>query len=325
MKENNITKGFEVLKSEFFTKCFYMILDANLFNEEHKISILFGFPDYRLDIFTEDFNDIRMIFENYNNFKQLICDDYDLKYSIVIDNSQEQQIVNDSIIHILTIDYSQFSKNKILEIYSVSDGKINIDGKECSTKSFEILLNKIENGFNFQPIISEIKIEFSYDNQEFIKNLPYINLEKIKLEGNQLDLSLLKNCHLKNLKELDLSEANIFDIKEICGEVPFTNLEVLNLSKNSISNLYELKNSKFTKLRKLNLSQCNIESLEKIELKDYPFKNLVYLNLGKNKINELDFLEDYIPFPEIVDIILEGNYIPSVKIDSLRRKINSKN
>ena len=87
---------------------------------------------------------------------------------------------------------------------------------------------------NFLPEISKINITFTYDNQEYIKFLPFINLEQIILEGPELNLTLLKNSSLKNLINLDLSHTEVTDIKEICGEVPFTKLEILNLSNNTI-------------------------------------------------------------------------------------------
>ena len=98
IENNHIIKGIEVLENEFFTKCLYMIIDVNSYeNEDHKISINFGKPDYFIDIFINDINDIKSIVDNFKNFKIILNEELENIEGNFI--SSEEQALNEYIIN----------------------------------------------------------------------------------------------------------------------------------------------------------------------------------------------------------------------------------
>ena len=114
--------------------------------------------------------------------------------------------------------------------------------------------------------------------------------EKITIYFSFLNInSLFYFEDLSSLNTIDLSGYQISDIKLLCGEVPFINLKVLKICKNSgIINLNKLKNAKFTNLNALYLIEDELEDLSQIEMDKYPFENLEVLNLINNKIVKIE-------------------------------------
>jgi len=97
----------------------------------------------------------------------------------------------------------------------------------------------------------------------------------------------LQNVNFKELKELELSENNISDIK-VLEKLKFEKLEVLHLSSNyDISDINVLENVNFKELRELDLSWNNISDIKVFE--KAKFEKLEKLILFGNNIDENKF------------------------------------
>ena len=68
LKDNPIKIGIEVLKDKFFTKCSYVFIKLQVKEEKFKILTEFKNPNYDLDFYINDINDILNIFEKEKIF-----------------------------------------------------------------------------------------------------------------------------------------------------------------------------------------------------------------------------------------------------------------
>ena len=73
-----------------------------------------------------------------------------------------------------------------------------------------------------------------------------------------------------------------------------------------VNNLRGLKNAKFINLEELFLSNCEIYSLDEIEMDQYPFDNLKVLDLNNNKISDI---KPILRFKHLKELNLEYNNI----------------
>lgn len=87
---------------------------------------------------------------------------------------------------------------------------------------------------------------------------------------------------LSHLKEFDISNNNLTDLKENVFEHVY-NLESINLTKNSI---YEIDSKIFLKLRKLKSLDLSYNNLKSDNF--LPHDSLKYLNLSYNKYSQLN-------------------------------------
>ncbi|GEM_PF-6672246 len=150
-------------------------------------------------------------------------------------------------------------------------------------------------------ILTEIniqKVDYKLDENEKITRISFIACEIhcVKMLVEKLKL-------FKNLKHLDLSQNEIFDISAL---QELTNLTSLDLSKNYISDisaLRELKNLKFL----LDLSDnfiSNIENLRNLE-------NLTNLDVSKNEVSNVSVLQN---LKNLEILILNENQIVDISV-----------
>ena len=119
------------------------------------------------------------------------------------------------------------------------------------------------------------------DPAQFIKSLP-VSLEELKFtpcSNGATDSSWVEALsRLKNLRELDLSNAGITDIR---GLEKLTKLEKLNLSKNYLTDITPLKGLK--ELQSLDISENNIQNIAALN----NLTKLKNVDLSHNQIRSL--------------------------------------
>ena len=286
LKDNPIRKGLEVLNKNFFTKCIYIEVNITKLEQEYKISSEFKEPNYDLDFFITNVDEIKSIFDNKKIFINY-CPCFD-------DFTENEKLEKQEIYRILKLILNKDNN----WIYTLD---INIkENKNIINYIFNLLLNK---GINSSSILSRLSIIDTY-----------FNIEKIKLYFPDYDLNNNDNSNiaLSNLNTIDLSHVSLIDISPLCGDVPFINLETLKICNNkNIKNLYELKNSKFVNLKELYLVNDGICDLNEIKMGEYHFYLLRTLDLSKNFIKNLHPIS--IPFRNLKFLNLENNMISDEK------------
>ena len=160
--------------------------------------------------------------------------------------------------------------------------------------------NKKENPITFDYLFNNMTLEeiFGKIKLDIITGINFIESKE--------NLSLISFSNFNHLEYINLSETSITDINRLCNSSP--NLKILNLSYNpNITNFDELKNAVFTNLIELNLSNNNIDDLDKIKMKEYPFDDLSILDLSNNKISHIFCFGD--KFKKLTKLNLENNNI----------------
>ncbi|MDF2850778.1 MAG: small GTP-binding protein [Sphingobacterium multivorum] len=144
-------------------------------------------------------------------------------------------------------------------------------------------INKITDHY-FSSLMCIEKVDLSYNNISFISNdrISYSKCRNLNLKGNKLESFPIpiRDCH--NLEKLDLSENSISEIDDDIFE-NLENLVELNLSFNNLTYL-PTSIGKLKKLKRLILSGNKINHLPK------EFENLVsleYLDFDNNPIGNV--------------------------------------
>ena len=344
LNDNPIRKGLEVLKQNFFVNRIIFVEIRDIIkdnNDEYKISLnlknhinhcyfsdlyennnknvqIIGFNGCSVDIYIKDLNDLW----NFVDIKKTFFGG-SLSFEKVknLNITEEEFNTKKNILKLLlsfSYQTNEKDRNKFKEnIFYGSDYEDNI--------KMNVFLLLHEKGYNYLKVLNTMdKIAFF---EKITKFFSFLNISSLCYFEN-----------LKNLNSIDLTGYKINDIKVICGDVPFTNLEVLRICKNSgIINLNELKNAKFKDLKELYLIEDGIEDLSEIELDKYPFKDLKILDLSKNKIVNIEPILNYINLKKLklrgnkvfidgacllvekmkCEIDLRGNY---VKFDEVKNK-----
>ena len=237
--------------------------------------------------------------------------------------SQENIIYFDS----LQSDINKYINNlkEIFKLVDIKQGNEALDLSFLIGENFIILISMIINDYEQYPNYNLIKnIENIYISlQNLIKddddNLDRLDINKIidikskhefddleKLDNktvmliNSIDISAInfydisKFCKIKmeNLKELNLSDNNIEDIKPLI-DAPFINLEILDLKKNKIGdkNIPYIQKFKFEKLKHLNFYFNNFTEYAFFKAIEN-FKNLDILNVGSNRFKDYNIMNN---------------------------------
>ena len=308
IKNNSIRKGLHVLNNDLFKQCIYIELNVTKCESEYKICTNYKCPHYDIEFYVNSPNDIVNILDFKNSFIKLNENAKDnvemklientIKSSESIDNRKQIfeiilfliNLSNEGYYNNINIIYdnksNEFGKNN--NIY------INDNNKDLIEKSFKILLDKL-NIFYVKhtfPYLNLYNISSKHEN--IIVNLPFKNSTNLSLFDCDFDLGILQRTKLQKIKNIDLSHSKISSIKGLSGDVPFENLEILNLSNNkSIEDLGELKEAKFRNLKELYLSNDNLGDLNAINLGEYKFYSLQILDLSHNHIEYLSPLKFY--------------------------------
>ena len=194
------------------------------------------------------------------------------------------------------------NNNKIIGIHKGSISQYNVgtflnypikEFIELNYKNNEILLKKFNDKYDLD--ISDTKIKEIYLSE---RNLGYICLND------------LCEIEFKELKELNLSNNNISDIKAF-EKAKFDNLEILNLNCNQIWNLKILEKVNFKQLSELYLSSNFISDIEVFE--NAKFDKLEILVLDNNQISDINVFEK-VKFKELKELSLLRNNISNIKV-----------
>ena len=145
MDKNHITKGIEVFKNEFFTKCLFMYIDVSSFENDHKILISFENPKYIIEIYIDKIDDIKDTIKNYKNtvkfmpysgleniIEQFIPPEKSISNGYIVDKSE---IDNDIITISIRGDYDYSAKNYNNFLVTEQKAHIIIDNGTRYTKA----------------------------------------------------------------------------------------------------------------------------------------------------------------------------------------------
>ena len=150
--------------------------------------------------------------------------------------------------------------------------------------------------------ITLLFLMFSCSSDEFNVEINDKWLEKRLVElgiDDEVDRVLTITDEIRELKKIDLSDANISDVKVLKY---FKNLTTLNLTENNIEFIDVSQNKNLTKL---NLTGNKIEFIDLSKN-----KNLTTLNLTKNNIEYIDVSQN----KNLTELNLSGNNIEYIDI-----------
>ena len=316
LKDNPIRNGLTALNSKFFKKSFYFEVSVTKIGEEFKIFVNYISVERNIEFFINNIDDIINILDfkttyfkiNSNNVDELKIIENEIKSSETPEKKKELDILlyiantlkNNNNIKIINDDSQAdfYKENKLI---------INDSNIQLFENVFKYLLDKRHYYYDspFNNIRNLDLHRLNYKSESYLKYLPFTNLRKLTLYNCNFDLNVLQSNSFYWLKEIDLSNTSVTDIKGLCCNVP--HLEILNLSNNKyITNLNELKNARFKELKQLYLSNDDLSDLNEIEMKQYNFLDLLVLDLSYNRIKELSTLS---VFRNLQEINLEYNSI----------------
>ena len=284
LKDNPIKIGIEVLKDKFFTKCLYVFIKLQVKEETFKILTEFKNPNYDLDFYINDINDISNIFEKEKIFLNYEFDE------------------NDKLVNIIKMTKEDYMEKK--EILQFLDLMLNNNYKWIYDENIISKKNIINSACKLLP-----KQENSDINLSFLRNIDiFLNSNIISSILPNIDInSLYSPTDFLNMTNIDLSNISYIDIKPLCESEYFINLKILKIcNTQKIDNLDKLKNATFVNLKELFLVNDNLESID--FLMGCPFIDLLHLDCSHNQIKSIPNLN----FPKLNSFDLSHNKICSI-------------
>ena len=259
------------------SKVIFSIMPNNIINNTKEI--LF----YLNKISNEPNNDFfKVLSDEINKLKKII-------YKLI--NPEEININNLTEIKKLKEENIQIKKeiNKLKQLI-IDNGINNNNSNNISTNgdSYKTLNSKYSIKSDSKINTQTRKIAIFEFNKEYNTNIKDAEIKELNLRMKKLG-----NGVLKYLSRLELNQ-----------------LEILDLSDNSISDITLLKNSSFPNLQSLSLDGNNITDLSPLCEVNFPcLQGLFSFN---NKINDISFLEK-VNFPELQSLYLYNNKINDIK------------
>ena len=158
--------------------------------------------------------------------------------------------------------------NKVIGIHKEADYKNNYNKGLFLNYPIKDFINEyIKNEIKELNIIFNLKLK---DDD---------NLEKLKLSFKSLrnkDIEYLSKFYISNLKILNLSYNLISDIN-VLEKVKFENLKELNLSSNRITDIKVLEKVKFYNLESLNLYYNRISDIKVLEKVKFEINKITFI------------------------------------------------
>lgn len=146
----------------------------------------------------------------------------------------------------------------------------------------------------------------------------YINNKKF----DNYDITLLSSMKLSNLQVLNLDENIISDIAPL-EDADFPSLKILSLNNNQITDISVLDSVNFDNLEALLLGNNKIENID--SLKETNFYELRLLNLENNKISDIGaLLSEELEFLILEELYLNGNNLTEEQKKNLEVKFSRK-
>ena len=205
------------------------------------------------------------------------------------------------------INPEEININNLTEIKKLKEENIQIK-KEINKLKQLIIDNGINNtNSNNNTINDESSINSKYSKND--SNTLNNQTRKIAI----FEFNKKYNTNIKNseIKELNLRMKKLGNgVLKYLSRLELNQLEILDLSDNSISDINLLKKSSFPNLQSLSLDGNNITDLNPLCEANFPC--LQGLFLFNNKINDITFLEK-VNFPELQSLYLYNNKIDNIK------------
>ena len=266
-----------------------------------------------LNNFNNDFKN-NSINENNNN----IINGINMKNDNI--NKMDQQSLNDKKVNNINNNITNLNSNLISydKSSNINNSNINeVNPEEKIIKTNKNINIKINNNSNSEKIIKNDNIESS---NNFKSNIPYvkprltlnftenlgvlndnknfINLNKKNIINNQMNKESINNINNYNLKIKTLSKNNSFKLtknKSLDKIEPNLNKDInnkykktLNLEKDSLQNLQNIKYKNNNPIRLFSNSSNNISSQNKIQPQKQNLKNYKESNQYNNTIFNID-------------------------------------
>ena len=164
------------------------------------------------------------------------------------------------------------------------------------------MLVNLRSNFIFRRIFNNLlkrkKLQLLRRNKKFQKKLNITKKDFLEFKTlNQINQKYnlgVKDIEIEQLFQIGGGHPNKI-IEDIC-KMAFAQLKELDLSENIISDIKELKNAKFEQLESLNLMDNKINDINIMEKVN--FQQLKYLDFSGNEISDIKILEK-VNFPNL--------------------------
>ena len=201
-------------------------------------------------------------------------------------------------------------KNSLIKYKEIIDYLIKI--LATSIETYEKHPKNYYNMINIQNIANSIK---NQSREKIIRKFENVHQKILNYFNQKLKIEI-KPDSIK----IDLGNKNLdnIDLNLIC-EVPFDNLEELNLRNNNITDIKFIKNLKAKNLKKLDLSFNKLNNIEPIKnsLINKQFPMIKYINLENTDIIVKDL-------EEIRNILMDGKLNKQCKLNYILEKSKNK-
>ena len=207
------------------------------------------------------------------------------------------------------INPEEIDNNSLLEIKMLKEENIKIK-KEINKLKTIINNNSMFNDSNNNSINSDSSKELSSKYTHRTNNVSNNQTSKIAIfEFNKKYKTNIKNTEIKELN-LRMKKLGSGVLKYL-SRLELNQLEILDLSDNSISDITLLQKAKLPNLQSLSLDGNNIIDLTPLSGVNFPL--LQGLFLFNNKINDINILEK-VYFPELQSLYLYNNKIYNIEV-----------
>ena len=179
-------------------------------------------------------------------------------------------------------------------------------------------INKKNEKYENFKVREIITLKESKPNFNSMNKHPFIlngNENEINLCFNDFNDGLENLCKIdfRNLIVLNLGGNGITDASCLCDGNILSNLKVLDLGVNKISDVYFLQCHEKSPLEMLVLSNNEITDESMEIFKEIKFENLFFLDLRKNKIKDINFFSNE-NFPKLEYLNISDNQIENINI-----------
>lgn len=274
-------------------------------------------------------------------YKQIICFINEGKYKIKLNHNDTITLTFNKIIEFNLIRHKE--ENEYLHVLSSQIRNLKNKNNICN----KTILKLQEENASIKNELNELKnmilsIQNNTNNRKSPENIHNSHIKNKKLNLNKSFSNLLKNRNFNlevvgqnsqendfmsinefnkkcgaNIKDENIPELNLInfklgnDILNYLSKIKLTQLKLLYLSYNNISDIKNLKYILLNHITLLILSYNKIVDISVLE--NVKFDELQILGLSSNKISDISVLEK-VKFSKLQNLFLDGNQIINIDV-----------
>ena len=267
-------------------------------------------------------------------YKQIIIFLNEGKYKIRVNQNESITLILNKNIEFNLICHKE--NNEYFQILSNQIRNLRIKNMNCS----KAITRLQEENYSIKSEIKDLKnmiLNFQHNSKsfdsnkkknsytkhfsDFPKNRTYNNIQLIDKDDKEEDFISISEFNKKcgtnikddeNIKELNLINYKLGnDIIEYLGKIKLSQLQLLYLSYNNISNIDDLEDLILDQITLLILSYNKIKDISVLE--KVKFDKLQILGLSSNQITDISILEKA-KFGQLQNLYLDGNQITNIEV-----------